>query len=127
MWAVKAMGSLWRGFVWAVARNTEWGREQLGRETLAEQGARERLQGLIAVAVRRAYQNNRASAAQVGRDAQYRDGDLEVLVKVNYNRDRDCYVTDIIVKPLGGGWHGSHQHVIIDEDGRELMNEWREK
>lgn len=42
--------SIWKGFVWAVGRNTEWGRKQLGQETLAEQTARElrlkqRLQG----------------------------------------------------------------------------------
>lgn len=118
---------VWKAFVWATARNTEWGRSQLGRETLAQRDARERMEGLMAVAIRRAYQDHRASEAQVGRSVQYRDGDLEVLVKVGYNRDHDCYVTDIIVKPLGEGWHGSHQHVIIDENGRELMNEWREK
>jgi hypothetical protein len=88
---------------------------------------RAKLEGLMVVAVRRAYQNNRASAAQVGRNVQYRDGDLEVLVKVGYNADHDCYVTDIIVKPLGHGHHGSHQHVIIDERGNEIMNEWRKK
>ncbi len=92
-----------------------------------EIATRRELQGLIAVAVRRAYQENRASAAQVGRNVQYRDGDLEVLVKVDYKRDIDDYVTDIIIKPLGHGWRGSHQHVIIDESGKILMNEWREK
>lgn len=33
---------VWKGFVWAVGRNTEWGRKQLGQETLLEQGVRER-------------------------------------------------------------------------------------
>lgn len=31
----------WKGVVWLTARNTEWGRKQLGQETLAEQTARE--------------------------------------------------------------------------------------
>jgi hypothetical protein len=113
-----------RGLIWTFARNTEWGRRQLGEETMLEKGVRHHWEGLMAVAIRRAYQNNRASAAQVGRDIQYVDGDVEVKVKVGYNRDYDCYVTDIIVKPLIKGWHGGHQHVIIDGHGRELMNEW---
>lgn len=112
---------IWKGIVWAVARNTEPGRKALGKETLLEQGVRERKLGRIA---RVAYQN---SLAQQGRDLQYEDEDCEVRVKMGYNRDHGCYVTDIIVKPKGDGWHGSHQHVIIDEQGNEIMNEWRDK
>lgn len=104
--------------VWLLARNTRPG----SRYLYGDQAFRE-LQGLIAVAIRRAYQDNRASAAQSGRSVQYCDGDLEVLVKVGYNRDHDCYVTDIIVRPLAKGWQGSHQHVIIDEAGNEIMND----
>jgi hypothetical protein len=62
-----------------------------------------------------------------GRVHQFKDGEVEVTVTDSYNRDRDAYDTDVIVKPLGHGWGGQHQHVIIDESGRILMNEWRDK
>lgn len=31
---------IWKGIVWAVGRNTDWGRKQLGRETLSEEAVR---------------------------------------------------------------------------------------
>jgi hypothetical protein len=101
--------SIGRTIVWLFARNTRLGRALLGTDA--------ELQGLIAVAVRRAYQNNRAQAAQVGRDVQYDDGKLTVKVRVGYSRDHDCYVTDILVIPRFNNPRGSHQHVIIDEQG----------
>ncbi|SRR6266498_687002 len=36
---------IWKGVVWAVARNTDWGRKQLGQETAQEEALRRRLEG----------------------------------------------------------------------------------
>lgn len=92
-----------------------------------QRAARAQLEGLMAVAIRRAYQDFRTEQARGRRELQYRDGDLEVRVRSDYNRDHDCDVTDIVVIPRHDNPRGSHQHVIIDENGNELMNEWRDR
>jgi hypothetical protein len=106
--------------VWLFARKTKAGSQYL-------YGSANELEGLIAVAVRRAYQNNRTWRAQGRREVQYEDGDFTVKVRSGYSRDSDADVTDIMIIPRHDNPRGSHQHVIIDEDGNEIMNEWREK
>lgn len=110
---------VWKGIVWAVGRNTEWGRKQLGRETLLEQGVRERRIELLGRYASNAYH---ASQAQQGRDLQHKDDEVEVRVKNDWNRDHHRYVTDILVIPRDGT--GDRYHVIIDGDGNELLNEY---
>jgi len=60
-------------------------------------------------------------------EIQYQDGMFTVKVRSDYNRDYDCDVTSILIIPRENNPRGSHQHVITGDDGRELMNEWREK
>ncbi len=113
------MGKIWRGFVWAVGRNTEAGKKMLGEETLLEQHAREAKMGRLA---RVAYQN---SLAQKGRDVQYEDEDCVVKVKMGYSRRYACYTTDIVIAPRDGS--GDRYHVIIDEHGNELYSGYHKK
>ncbi len=37
----------WKGVVWLTARNTEWGKRQLGEEDSLEQAARQQMEGLM--------------------------------------------------------------------------------
>lgn len=126
---------LWKGFVWAVGRNTEWGRKQLGRETLLEQEVRERLMAQAVLQAFRDYQTRREADSrwktdeitgrerQAGRKEWY-DGDLKISVIDGYSRDYDRYVTDILIFPRDVA---GNQHVIIDENGNTLLNEWHAK
>ncbi len=91
-----------------------------------ERQARE-FQGLMAVAIRRAYQENRTRRGRGREEIQYQDGMFTVKVRSDYNRDHDCDATNILIFPRENNPRGSHQHVIISEDGRELLNEWRER
>jgi hypothetical protein len=85
------------------------------------------LQGLMAIAVRRAYQEHRTELARGPRQIQYRDGDFTVKVRSDYDRDRGCDVTDILIIPRKNNPRGSEQHVVIDDHGNTLLNEWHEK
>lgn len=91
-----------------------------------EQQSRD-FQGLMAVAIRRAYQENRTRRGRGKEEIQYQDGMFTVKVRSDYNRDHDCDVTNILIFPRKENPNGSHQHVIIDENGNMLMNEWRER
>ena len=82
---------LWKGFVWAVGRNTEWGRKQLGQETLREQGVREQ-------ALRRRLEGRWFTKYREG------DGTIELLI------DPEGNLTDTY----------PHLHVIHDERAGEV-------
>lgn len=130
--------SLWKGVVWAVGRNTEWGKRQLGEEGSVEKDLRIRREDLMAQAALKAfrdYQSRREADSRwktdeitgrerkVGRSEWY-DGDIRVSVIDGYSRDYDRYVTDIILAPRDVR---GNQHVLIDGDGNVLLNEWHDK
>ena len=69
---------VWKGFVWAVGRNTEWGRRQLGEETLLEQGVRHQV-GERAVQAVLGYSRD-GRGRLVHTSGKWQQGDLEYTV-----------------------------------------------
>lgn len=109
--------------VWLFARNTKPGSRYL----------RGGVQGLMAQAALRAfrnYQEQRESDSRWredgsrGKSLQYEDGDVRVEVVNGYSQDTDEYTTDIKVIHRDSRVT-EHLHVIYDEQGKEIMNEWR--
>lgn len=105
-----------RTLVWLVARNTTIGRNYLGT---GEEHRRRKL-GQITIKAYREAQKQKGK-----RDIQYEDEGYKVKVTNGYSRDLDRYTTDIIIVPRFNNPYGHHQHVIFDEYGNEIMNEWR--
>lgn len=118
---------VWRGLVWAFARNTEAGRKALGRETLAEQAVRERMERERIAIVDTAYRKVQSKYQPGAPELQYLDGEYRVTVKSGYSFQRGVATTEILIFPRKDNPRGSHWHVVIDESGNELMSEWREK
>lgn len=118
---------VWRGLVWAFARHTEIGRKALGRETLLEQAVRERAEladreQIVDEAYRRIQSKYQPGPA----DLQYLDGDYRVEVKSGYSFDHGRPTTEIFIFPRQGH-SSSHWHIVIDDRGNEIMNQWRQK
>ena len=110
--------------------NTEVGRKLLGQETLAEQSVCEGLMAQAALRAFRDYQDRREADSRWrddgghGKAIQFEDDEVRVEVVNGYSRDYDQYTTDI--KVMHRDSRASHHlHVIYDERGREIMNEWR--
>lgn len=59
-----------------------------------------------------------------GRD-EWIEGNLKISVVNGYSSDYDAYTTDILVIPLDGSTK-QKLHVIFDEDGNEIFNEWHD-
>lgn len=59
------------------------------------------------------------------RTEQYRDSNVRVTVKNNWNRDSHTWTTDIIVAPRDRSIK-QHLHIVFDEWGNEIVNEWRD-
>lgn len=116
-----------RGLVWLFARNTDWGRRQLGQETDLEAAERRRLENERIAIVDRAYRKVQSKYQPDSAKLQYLDGDYRVEVKSGYSFDEGRLTTEVFIYPRHNNPRGSHQHVVIDEHGNELMNEWREK
>jgi hypothetical protein len=60
-----------------------------------------------------------------GHDKQCVDGDVRVEVVNGYSRDHDQYTTDIKVFHRDPSIK-QHLHVVFDERGRKIVNEWRD-
>lgn len=58
-----------------------------------------------------------------GRD-EWTDGEFIISVTNGYSRDRDEYTTDVLVIPRDAD--GAKLHVVFDERGNEIVNEWHE-
>ncbi len=98
-----------------------------------QQAAWAQLQGLMAQAALRAYKDSRreqsrwreGSAKRGGHDKQYIDGDVKVLVVNGYSDDTDEYTTDIKIIHRDRRIT-QHLHVVFDEQGNEIVNEWND-
>ena len=99
--------------VWLFARKTKAGSQYLYGE--AHQRQIQRLGW-------HASQAYHASQAQKGRDLQYEDDEVRVEVKNGWDKRHRRYVTDILIYPRDGS--GDRYHVVIDEAGNELLNEY---
>lgn len=86
----------------------------------------EGLMGIIALNVFNAYEQKHQESAQKSWDTQYNGVDFTVKVQSGYDRDHVCYTTNILVIPRQNNPRGSHQHIVFDEHGNELFNQWRE-
>lgn len=126
--------SLKRALVRLFARNTRPGSQYLHGPAWRE------FQGLMAQAALKAWRDYQAlregdsrrkidpisgGDVHAGR-SEWRDGDVAISIVDGYSRDYDRYVTDIVLAPTTGPYRG-RQHVIIDEQGNVLLNEWHEK
>jgi hypothetical protein len=62
---------------------------------------------------------------QVGRNFQHgnKKSNIYVAVKSGWSRDHNMPVTDIIVRDKANP--GKHYHLIIGENGEDLLSEWR--
>ncbi len=118
---------LWKGIVWAVGRNTETGRKLLGKETLLEQGVRERMERDRIEIIERAYRRVQSKYQPAPADLQYLDGEYRVTVRSGYGFKQDEPTTEILIYPRRDNPSGSHWHIVIDDQGNEIMNEWRQK
>lgn len=97
--------------------------------------AQARFEGLMAQAALRAWSNYqsqreadsrwRDSGGGRGHSTQYRDGDVQVEVVNGYSRDLDQYTTDIKIIHRDPRIT-QHLHVVFDELGNEIVNEWRD-
>lgn len=111
----------WRGVVWLFARNTGPGSRHLYGSAQA------RMEQDRVEIVERAYRRVQ-SKFQPGRpDLQYLDGDYRVTVRSGYSFDSDAATTEILIYPRSDNPKGSHWHIVINDKGNEIMNEWREK
>lgn len=54
---------------------------------------------------------------------QHEDSEFKVDVKSGYDRRRGCIVTDVLIYDKQN--KREHYHLVIDEQGRELLAEWR--
>jgi hypothetical protein len=91
--------------------------ERLARE---DRAAREMARVVLADLARRVF---RESQKQKGRDVQFVEDGINVLVKNGYSRQYDEYTTDVIVTDPAR--RDEHLHVVFGEDGREIFNDWR--
>ncbi|MGK4595113.1 hypothetical protein [Amycolatopsis sp. w19] len=87
------------------------GRKELARRTQIRTVANNAIQRVL-----------RESMAQQGRDTQFEQDGIKVLVKNGYSRNTDSYTTDIIV--IDPGRRGQHLHMIVSEQGTILHEEW---
>lgn len=98
-----------------------------------QRAAQARLEGLMALAALRAYKDYRreqsrwreGATKRGGHDKQYIDGDVKVLVVNGFSDDENEYTTDIKVIHRDPSIK-QHLHVVFDEQGNELVNEWRD-
>lgn len=77
--------------------------------------------------VERAYRRVQGKYQSAPADLQYLDGDYRVTVKSGYGFDQDSPTTEILIYPRRDNPSGSHWHIVIDDQGNEIMNEWRQK
>lgn len=82
---------------------------------------RERRRRLIGHVAQRAVL--KATSEQKGRDIQYVDDGCRVEVKSGYRRKNKAIVTDILVFDRTRK-DGGHVHIVIDELGNVLHEEW---
>lgn len=104
--------------VWLFARKTSTG----SRYLYGSQHEQDR-----ADVVDRAYRRVQAKYQPGQADLQYLDGEYRVTVKSGYGFDQDAATTEILIYPRQDNPSGSHWHIVIDDHGTEIMNEWRQK
>ena len=56
---------------------------------------------------------------------QHLDPDVRVTVRNNWNRDHHVWTTDVIVAPRDHT--GDRLHIVFDERGNEIVNEWHKE
>ena len=110
-------------FVWLFGRNTKAG----SRYLYGDPAAREQLERERAEIVERAYRHVQAKFQSAPADLQYLDGEYRVTVRSGYSFDRGRATTEILIYPRQNNASGSHWHIVIDDQGNEIMNEWRQK
>lgn len=89
---------------------------------LRSEGRDERFNKKMGRVAVRAYERAQAKLAVAGPyEAQYKDEGMVVKVKSDYSIDHNCWTTSIIIAPRDGS---GHQHIVIDEQGREIYNKW---
>ncbi|MBT2568552.1 hypothetical protein J7I84_19035 [Arthrobacter sp. ISL-85] len=98
------------------AREERLAREEAARRRMADVALSQ--SDLTSVA-RAAY---REAQKQKGRDVQFEQGGVKVLVQNGYSRKFDKYTTDVIV--IDPARRGEHLHVVYDENGAEIHNKW---
>lgn len=94
--------------------------ERLAREGVARQMGRVALPKSTYTEIsRRAY---REAQKQTGRDIQYDDRGVKVLVKNGYDRRHDQHTTDVIL--IDPDSRQEHLHIIFGEQGDVLHEKW---
>lgn len=90
----------------------------------AEREGRERQTARIGTAATDATLGHayREAKAQRGRDVQFDSDGVKVLVKNGFSRRFNRYTTDIVL--IDPGRAGEHLHIVLDEQGTEIHQEW---
>jgi hypothetical protein len=55
---------------------------------------------------------------------QHKDDEVNVQVKAGQEHRSGKATTEFVISPRDGS--GDRQHVVIDDEGNELLNEWHE-
>ena len=85
-----------------------------------EEARRQRM-GQVA---RFAYKRAREEDGRGPEDIQYLDDELRITVRSSYSRRNDIFTTEVLVY-IRADKTGSHHHLVIDENGRVIFDEWR--
>lgn len=96
--------------------------------TLADFRARRRkrkLQDFQRIVGRKAVDKYLEVANKGPRQIVYQDSDLVIKTQSGWSRDHRCKTTDILIFPRDNS--GNRLHIVYDERGNEILNEWHEQ